>query len=212
MECVREAVCCLRWKEKVSDKYVMEKAMRMGEKGHARWQMKPLYDATHTGAIAWVRAGYLKELRNEGQLLQRRQDVHPQHFLTLEEVRKQALFNVTYRWLSPGHPDPDGFHLARLVDVLTNDKADDDDGVFLYFSSLYQWPRTEHQERLFEEGHKAQKHLSSNFRVGCIVLSELPEESSAASFWESGWCYVDFLMSTVANELSMQRIHPSANT
>ena len=40
MECAREAVCRLCWKEKVSDMDVMEKAMRMGENGQARWQME----------------------------------------------------------------------------------------------------------------------------------------------------------------------------
>ena len=74
---------------------VMEHALRLGENGQARWQMKPLYDAAENGAIAWVRAGYLKELRNKGGRLQRRQDVHPQYFLTAEEVGKQALFVVT---------------------------------------------------------------------------------------------------------------------
>ena len=97
---------------------VMKKAMRLGEYGHLRWQVKPLCDAAQSGALAWVRVGYLKALRNQGQLLQRRQEVHPQYFLTAEEVRKQALFAVTHKWLSEEHPDPDGFHLARLVDVL----------------------------------------------------------------------------------------------
>ena len=171
MDCVREAVCRLCSKEKVSDIAVMKKAMRTGEKGHdmdvmeeamslgeyghLRWQMKPLCDATQSGALVWVRVGYLKELRNQGGRLRRRQDILPQYFLTAEEVGKQALFAVTHKWLSEEHPDPDGFHLARLVDVLTNEKADDDDGVFFDWSSLYQKPRSEHEERLFKEGLRA---------------------------------------------------------
>ena len=50
---------------KVSHTDVMEYAMRMSEEGrNMRWQ--PLYDATKEGVIAWVRAGYLKELHKRG--------------------------------------------------------------------------------------------------------------------------------------------------
>ena len=99
MDVMEEAV---RMGEKVCDMFFMEHARRLGENGHARWQMKPLCDAAQSGAIAWVREGYLKELRNQGSRLQRRQDLPLQYFVTAEEVRKQALFNVTYRWLSHG--------------------------------------------------------------------------------------------------------------
>ena len=47
----------MRMGEKVSDMEVMESAKRMGENGHARWQVKPLYDATQSGAIAWGTCG-----------------------------------------------------------------------------------------------------------------------------------------------------------
>ena len=45
---------------------VMEHAMSLSEKGPVRWQMKPLQDATESGAIAWVRVGFLKALFNRG--------------------------------------------------------------------------------------------------------------------------------------------------
>ena len=180
---------------------VMENAMRLGENGHARWQMKPLYDATQSGVIAWLRVGYLKELWNQGGRLERRQDVPQQYFLTAKEVTKQALFNVTYKWLSHGHPDPDCFHLARLVDVLTNENADDDDGVFFDFSSLYREPRSEDQRRLFEEGLRAANYVYCNFRVGCIVLSETPEGYLGPSLWQGGWCHVEFLQSTLCQRI-----------
>ena len=77
-----------------------------------RWQAQPLYDVTEKGAIAWVRAEYLKELHKRGHRMQRRQDVHPQHFLTAEEVSTQALFAVSWVWLSREHPDPNGLCLA----------------------------------------------------------------------------------------------------
>ena len=125
----------------------------------------------------------------------------PQYFLTAEEVGKQAVFAVTHKWLSKGHPDPDGFHLARLVDVLTNEKANDDDGVFFDCSSLYQEPRSEDQEKLFREGLRASNYVRFNFRVGCIVLFDTPEGYHGTQYLQSGWCHQAFLMSTVCQRI-----------
>ena len=173
----------------------------MGDNGHVRWQTQPLYHATEQGAIAFVRAGYLKELHKRGHRMQRRQDVHPQHFLTAEEVRKQALFSVSYKWMSPDHPDPRGVHLERLVHVLADEKADDDDGVFLDFSSMHQRPRDELQQALFVKGQQIMIAFQSNFRVACIVLPDVPPDVPGASFWQSGWRYQEFLMISMCQRI-----------
>ena len=81
------------------------------------------------------------------------------------------------------------------------EKADDDDGVFFDWSSLYQEPRSEDQERLFKEGLRASWSAYSTFRAECIVLSELPEEFSGHSHWQSGRCYMEFLMSTICQRI-----------
>ena len=69
----------------------MEEALRVGETGHARWQLKALYDATENGAIQWVSVKYLKRVSDGGGFLPCRQEVPADGFLTLEEVKNQAL-------------------------------------------------------------------------------------------------------------------------
>ena len=80
-------------------------------------------------------------------------------------------------------------------------RADDDDGVYFDFSSLYQRPRSEVQDLWFEKLLQAENHVRSNFRVGCIVLSELPEGFAGIPQLQSGWCYVEFLQSTVCQRI-----------
>ena len=157
--------------------------MHLGENGHARWQMKPLCDAAQSGAIAWVREGYLKELRNQGSRLQRRQDLHPTVFRDCGRSEKASPFQCHLQMVVPRHPDPDGFHLACLVDVLTNGKADDD-GVFFDFSNLYQCPRTESAKR--DNGWQ----IICIPTFGCIVLSELPEGFDRVPIWQRGWYHL----------------------
>ena len=40
-----------------------------------------------------------------------------------------------------------------------------------------------------------------NFRVGCIVLFDTPEGYHGTQYWQSGWCYQAFLMSTVCQRI-----------
>ena len=88
----------------------------------------------------------------------------------------------------------------RLVDVLANEKADDDDGVFLDFSSIYQKPRNDVQEELSRRGYYFLPYLRSNFRVGCIILSEVPD-GYTGPYWTNGLCYNEFLMSTLCQRI-----------
>ena len=178
---------------------VMEEALRVGETGHARWQLKALYDATENGAIAWVSVEYLKSISDGGGFLPRRQDVPRDAFLTVEEVKNQALFVLTYRWLEREHPDPKGFRLKQLFEVLKKENAHPRDGVFWDWTALYQRPRTDDQDELFKMGLKASIQVFSSFRVGCIVLPEVPVDYTP--YWQSGWCYADFLLSSLCSRI-----------
>lgn len=187
---------------------VMEYAVRVGASGHSRWQLQPLYDATGNGAIAWIRAGYLKELRSQGRILPRRRDIQPEHFLSLEEVKQQSLYYVSHNWLNSGHPDPQGFRLARLVDILVHDEnADDDDGVLWDYASIYREPYEDGREKeLQHEGYDVwNRSVTSNFRVACVVLSDAPEGHTSNSFWERGMCYAEFLTSTLCQRIVNQK-------
>ena len=180
---------------------VMEEALRVGETGDARWQLKAIYDATENDAIAWVSVGYLMSIADAGGVLQRRQDIPRDAFLTVEEVKNQALYVLQYRWLSQTHPDPEGFYLKQLVEVLKKEKAHPRDGVFWEFASLYQSPHTDYQYELFKVGLRAFDRVRMSFRVACIVLPDLPEGFTGSRFWESGWDYVEFLQSSLCQRI-----------
>ena len=181
---------------------VMEKALRVGETGHARWQLKALYDATENGVIAWVSVEYLKSISDGGGLLPKRQNVPRDAFLTVEEVENQALFVLTYRWLTREHPDPNGFYLKQVVEVLKKERAHPRDGVFWDWAALYQHPRTGDQEALFEVGLEVHnKYMYSSFRVGCIVLPEVPVDCKIPPYWQIGWCYAEFLLSSLCSRI-----------
>ena len=182
-------------------KNVMEKALRVGETGHARWRLEALYDFTEKGAIAWVSVEYLKSVSDGGGVLPRRQDVPRDAFLTVEEVKNQALFVLSCCWLTPGHPDPTGFRLKQLLEVLKKENAHPRDGVFWDWVTLYQRPRTDDQEKLFKMGLKASIQVFSSFRVGCIVLPEVPVDCKIAPYWQRGWCYADFLLSSLCSRI-----------
>ena len=131
---------------------VMEEALRVGETGHARWQLKAIYDATENGAIAWVSVEYLKRISDGGGVLPRRQDVPRDAFLTVEEVKNQALFVLSYRWLTPFHPDPTSFRLKQLMEVLKKETAHPRDGVFWDMLSLYQRPANRRSRCVVQNG------------------------------------------------------------
>ena len=180
---------------------IMEEALRVGESGHARWELKALYDATENGAIAWVSVGFLKSIADGGGRLSRRQDLPHDAFLTVEEVKNQALYVVTYCWLWLAHPDPKAFLLKQVVDALKKEKAHPRDGVWWDWASLHQRPRTDDEEAKFLMGLVAAQQLCTSFRVGCIVLPDLPEDFPGCPFWQHGWCYADFLHSSLCQRI-----------
>ena len=87
---------------------------------------------------------------------------------------------LSYRWLTPAHPDPDGFHLATVAEVAAkyleaghaadrhpspltrafeaarsrdgHSTADADFALFWDFGSLHQPPRNSHESELFRAG------------------------------------------------------------
>lgn len=132
-----------------------------------------------------------------------RQSLPEAAFLSLAEVQMCGIANgvlpiicVSYPWLSPAHPDPQGFHvttLARALHALTVEPADVSAtlvgpgntqryGVFIDFCSLFQHPRpdggefrTAGQDAKFKEGLSKLGALYS--APGTIVarLTALPD-------------------------------------
>lgn len=82
-------------------------------------------DLLKRGCVAVVRAAYFDRCFAEGVAFQDRENIPEQWFIKGEELMRQwqengakFLANVSYPWLSKEHPDPNMFHLRRLVRVL----------------------------------------------------------------------------------------------
>ena len=117
-----------------------------------------LVPAVQSGALAPLQSSYVKRLVESGEALQKRQDLPEAAFwdvaafkrLTQSSVCVTSIFALSYRWLTAEHPDPDGFHLSKVVALLEVHKAFvkkrgtnvDDCAVFWDFGSLFQPERT----------------------------------------------------------------------
>lgn len=100
-----------------------------------------LLESIANGSIALMRGRWLVAHAEGGGKLMRRQDLPPEAFFSVDELRKLVaalgddwglLFvAISYRWLSASHPDPDAFHLKRIAPVaklyLRPPDEDDDD-------------------------------------------------------------------------------------
>ena len=118
-----------------------------------------------SGAIALLDAAYLIALAESGGILQRRQDLPPEAFMTLDDLKKTGqttdslrIIAVSHAWLQPTHPDPHGFNLKSLAVVLrarTRSGVGGRWGVFFDYGSLLQHPsdgeRTAEEDALFRE-------------------------------------------------------------
>ena len=86
-----------------------------------------LLESIANGSIALTRGRWIIAHFEAGGKLMRRQDLPPEAFFTVDELRKLVaelgddwglLFvTISYRWLTAIHPDPDGFHLSIIAKV-----------------------------------------------------------------------------------------------
>ena len=183
--------------------------------GNAYTTAEGLVPAVQSGALAPLRSSYLKHLVESGEALQKRQhlleaafwDVAAFQGLTQSEVCAFSIFALSYRWLTAEHPDPDGFHLSKVVAFLEVHKTfvdqdddinvDDDCAVFWDFGSLFQPERTPDQKALFREGLRASNVWYGSVYTTVLIQSHLPPGFTATPCSQSGWCFVEATISSV---------------
>ncbi|EOD19681.1 hypothetical protein EMIHUDRAFT_470060, partial [Emiliania huxleyi CCMP1516] len=163
------------------------------------------------GAIAPLRGRFLVEWAASGKPLPRRQDLPPEAFFPLDELRRlvEALGEdwgllfvaLSYRWLAKDHPDPERFHLETWRrwrgSTWTAGRSVQD------FACLFQKPRTPAEDELFKQGLSLLDVWYGHEQTVCWQQSELPpgfaEEMEALglarSYEESGWCFVEAVVS-----------------
>ena len=182
--------------------------------GNAYTTAEGLVPAVQSGALAPLRSSYLKHLVESGEALQKRQDLPEVAFwdvaafkrLTESWVCGFSIFALSYRWLTAEHPDPDSFHLSKVVAFLEVHKAwvdQDDDinvddcAVFWDFGSLFQPERTPDQKVLFREGLRASNVWCGSAFTTVLIQPHLPPGFTATPYSQSGWCFVEATISSV---------------
>ena len=98
--------------------------VKIGEEEKKRWKElggRMIENLLFSGAVAVLDAKYLVWLAETGGVLQRRQDLSDEAFLSLAELKAAGcpheslpIVVLSYPWLTPTHPDPRG-HTLRLV-------------------------------------------------------------------------------------------------
>ena len=181
--------------------------------GNAYTTTEGLVPAVQSGALAPLRSSYLQRLVESGEALQKRQDLPEAAFwdvaafqrLTESEVCGASIFALSYRWLTAERPDPDSFHLSKVVAFLEVHKTwaeelgakMDDCAVFWDFGSLFQPERTHDQKALFREGLRASNVWYGSVFTTVLIQSHLPPGFTATSYTQSGWCFVEATISSV---------------
>ena len=182
--------------------------------GNAYTTAEGLVPAVQSGALAPLRSSFLKRLVESGEALQKRQDLPEAAFWDVaafqrltesEEDCMASIFALSYRWLTAEHPDPDSFHLSKVVAFLEVHKAwvekmginVDDCAVFWDFGSLFQPERTHDQKVLFREGLRASNVWYGSYHTTVLIQSHLPPGFTATPYSQSGWCFVEATISSV---------------
>jgi len=121
----------------------------------------------------------------------------------------KSLLIVSYPWMSPELPDPNGHHsrsLMRYLRALFDSRLaflpSSDAGVFIDFMSLPQHgpkePRTEAETCVFQQGLRCMHALYSHSRTVVLQLKAAPGRDYDAS----GWCVFEQTVASIFKEHS----------
>lgn len=127
--------------------------------------------------------------------ISRRQDLPEEAFLPVDVViastkvsdidfsKRVRIICLSYMWLDPSHPDPQGWTLGLLVrklkEIIKNDLLNSQTcrwGIFWDFASLHQKPRNAEQEKLFRQGLDALSLLYSHPYTHVYKVTKFPPD------------------------------------
>ncbi|EOD05047.1 hypothetical protein EMIHUDRAFT_250346 [Emiliania huxleyi CCMP1516] len=130
-----------------------------------------------------------------------------------------SILALSYPWLTPEHPDPDGANLCRVAKALEALINDEDEeilrfGVFWDYLSLHQHPdpangimRTEAENALFKKGLGYLGTLYSHQHTTVLRLTSFPEGhrkedqregANVAEYFDRGWCFTENALSSLS--------------
>lgn len=167
-----------------------------------RWDIDGFNATCDDLSTAWAKVGWLRRLWKDGGSFSFRR------FCPVEALHIGAppadaqLYVVNQRWLShdtgdTGGPDPEGFHLDRLIAALDADGAFDDDLVWIdALANFVEW-RTEEERQLFQKQVSSSQFMY-HFRLKHVILPDVPEGSGLGDYFTSMWALHSFSVCTFA--------------
>mmetsp|Transcript_140643 Transcript_140643/g.262391 ORF Transcript_140643/g.262391 Transcript_140643/m.262391 type:complete len:633 (+) Transcript_140643:165-2063(+) len=151
-----------------------------------------------------LKSSWLIEAANRPEfVLESRKNLPPEAFWAQKEMfsvtgaLKPCLLSVSHAWQTPTHPDPDGRLLRKLGEVLKPLKeVYGDSAIFLDWCSLYQEPRTEEEEEMYQESLKVVHTWFMHSRVTKLLFTNLLDDiKDAVGYYSRGWTTFEFYIS-----------------
>jgi len=150
-------------------------------------------------------------------IMQRHQDLPPEAFLDPDVAEEAFNLNnglvvLSYPWLSPQHPDPDGHHWRMVRQYLAKHVAQwycetgSKFGVFWDYASLPQrapdGTRTKEEQRALSAGLKIVNLLYGSATTCVVKLTSLPEggthqQLNVRPYSQRGWCVFEAVISGI---------------
>ena len=167
-----------------------------------------IWEALIKGHVRLVKMSWIIKWSKAGKILARRQDLPEEAFISVDELK--ALYGdgnrdgvlpiiaISFCWLTPDHPDPEGKQLATIAAQLEREtekygKFFSEMGVFWDWPSLYQKDAEGKRSEAEQEGFRFALHETMDLwyaHQGTTVymLTELPEGSARkVGYSDSGW-------------------------
>ncbi len=172
--------------------------------------------------VALISFKWLRSFAKSGQKMPRRQDLPSDAFLPparLKQIHRSCrnaggqgaakvqaakvrrlvlpIVSVSYAWLTPGDPDPDGKQLRAIASALNSEffshkmeACFDDIGVFWDWASLYQNPRSDGEYAAFRRALTNSMDLwYAHSQTSVLYMTELPEGTpfGVQKYANRGW-------------------------
>ena len=185
-----------------------------------RWDVSGFNQAAEACKLAWVRVGYLRELKELGKPVPFQQ-LAPDGALWIgappPDVQLYAISPFT--WLGDYenkdmnvnrlpthnervHSDPDGFLLCRMVEYLNQDGAFDDDLVMFMQISARCFTPTE-GDRMMKQAFSGRFSIfiNTHYRLKCVPILEVPEGYEGESVIEKLWGIHEFFLAAYCQRI-----------
>ncbi|CAE7501164.1 P4HTM, partial [Symbiodinium pilosum] len=169
----------------------LKKLIKYSEVG-SLWEPLRRREGDREPPIVLIRGSWLAKLAKEGGRLPRRQELPPEAIWDCDELERDAeefdkgrhrlatrVVAISYCWLRCEHPDPCGTQLAAAGALASSCLEELGDGVdlaiFLDYCSLFQEPRTEMENEVFQESLQHVAIWYAHKKTQVWVLTVTPE-------------------------------------